>query len=66
MALDWERQAVIDELTQDISQGIYDNNYQELKQVLDTSDACTEVDRQRLVQFWLARQRERGRDSTAE
>lgn len=66
MALDWERQAVIDELTQNISQGTYDNNYEQLKLVLHTSDACTEADRQRLVQFWLARQRERGRGSAGE
>ncbi len=61
MALDWERQAVIDELTQRINQGAFDDGYKDLKRVLDRSDALTEPDRQRVIQYWLAKQREAGR-----
>ncbi len=60
MALDWERQVVIDELTQRINQGAFDAGYDALKRTLDDSDVLTEADRQRLIQFWLAKQRERG------
>jgi hypothetical protein len=60
MALDWERQAVVDELTQGITQGAYDDDYEKLRQVLEASDALTGDDRQRVLQFWLSKQRERG------
>ncbi|MGA9190572.1 MAG: hypothetical protein WBZ24_02485 [Anaerolineales bacterium] len=60
MALDWERQAVIDELSQRITQGAFDGAYDDLKRALDDSDALTESDRQRVIQYWLAKQREQG------
>jgi hypothetical protein len=63
MALDWERQAVIDELTQSITQGAFNDNYERLTQVLNASDALTELDRQRVIQFWLSKERERERGS---
>jgi hypothetical protein len=63
MALDWERQAVIDELTERINQGAFDDGYDELQRALDDSDALSEPDRQRVLQFWVAKQRERGRRS---
>lgn len=61
MALDWERQAVIDDLTERINQGAFDDAYEDLKQALADADALDERDRQRVVQFWLAKQREKGR-----
>lgn len=63
MALDWERQAVIDDLTERINQGAFDDAYEDLKQALADADALDERDRQRVVQFWLAKQREKGRSA---
>jgi hypothetical protein len=63
MALDWERQAVIDELTERINQGAFENNYGDLKRALEESDALSEPDRQRVLQFWVAKERELGHGS---
>ena len=63
MALDWERQAVIDELTQRINQGEFVDAYDALKQALADADALDERDQQRVVQFWLAKQREQSQNA---
>jgi hypothetical protein len=58
MALDWERQAVIDELSERINKGAFKDGFDDLKRALDESDALTETDRQRVLQYWVAKQRE--------
>lgn len=62
MVQEWERQAVIDELTERIDRGEFVGGYEALKAILEGSDALTERDRQRVMQFWVSKEREIGRN----
>lgn len=51
---------MIDELTERINRGEFGGDYEALKETIEDSDALTERDRQRVMQFWVAKERERG------
>lgn len=61
MAQDWEKQAVVQEFTERITDGEYSGEYEQLKSELENAAILTERDRQQLVQYWLSKERESGR-----
>jgi hypothetical protein len=61
MPEEWERQAVLHELTERITTGEFGGNYDGLKRAIEQSGALDERDQQKLVQYWLSKERERGR-----
>ncbi len=60
MAQDWERQAVLQELTEKITEGEFADSYEELKAALEASPLLSGRDRQQLLQYWLSKERESG------
>lgn len=61
MPQDWERQAVVQELTEQITDGDFAGEYERLKTALDNAALLSERDRQQLIQYWLSKERESGR-----
>lgn len=59
MSTDWERQAVVEELTERITDGEFAGDYEHLKQVVERADLLSERDRQQLLQYWVSKERER-------
>lgn len=60
MAEDWERQAVLQEITERITEGEFAGEFDILKAVLDETPLLTEWDRQQLLQYWVSKEREGG------
>lgn len=60
MAEEWERQAVLQEITERITEGEFAGAYDDLKDELDSAQLLTERDRQQLLQYWVSRERESG------
>lgn len=61
MAQDWERQAVLQELTERITAGDFAGSYDQLRAALEAASLLSERDRQQLLQYWLSKERESGR-----
>lgn len=59
MGADWERQAVVEELTEKITEGVFAGDYEGLKSAVERADLLSERDRQQLLQYWVSKERER-------
>lgn len=60
MAEDWERQAVLQEITERITEGEFAGEFDDLKAALDETPLLNERDRQQLLQYWVSKEREGG------
>jgi hypothetical protein len=63
MPADWERQAFRQELTEKITDGVFNNDYDGLTEAMAQTDLLTERDRQQLLQYWMAKEREQNPDA---
>lgn len=59
MGTDWERQAVVEELTERITDGEFAGDYERLKRTVERADLLSERDRHQLLQYWMSKERER-------
>ncbi|MDX1616452.1 MAG: hypothetical protein R3300_19235 [Candidatus Promineifilaceae bacterium] len=66
MGTDWERQAVVEELTEKITEGEFAGDYEQLKAAVERADLLSERDRQQLLQYWISKEREREQQKGAE
>ena len=64
MPADWERQAFRQELTEKITDGAFSGDYDGLKEAMDQTNLLTERDRQQLLQYWMAKEREQDANSS--
>jgi hypothetical protein len=62
MAEEWERQAVIQELTERITQGDFAGAFDALTGEIDAVGFLDDRDRQQLLQYWMSTERERKAD----
>ncbi|MGA9531741.1 MAG: hypothetical protein WBR18_03405 [Anaerolineales bacterium] len=60
MAEEWERQVVIQELTERITNGDFAGAFDSLTQEIDAVGFLDDRDRQKLLQYWMSKERERG------
>ncbi|MFP3853284.1 MAG: hypothetical protein ACLFWD_03200 [Anaerolineales bacterium] len=63
MPADWERDAIRQELTEKITDGFFAGDYDGLKAAMEKTDLLSERDRQQLLQYWLAKERESGTEA---
>lgn len=63
MPADWERQAFRQELTEKITDGVFAGDYDGLKAAMEQTDLLSERDRQQLLQYWMAKEREQNADA---
>ncbi len=63
MPADWERDAFRQELTEKITDGVFAGDYDGLKQAMEQTDLLSERDRQQLLQYWMAKEREQNPDA---
>ena len=63
MPADWERDAYRQELTEKITDGVFAGDYDGLKEALEKTNLLTERDRQQLLQYWMAKEREQASDT---
>lgn len=61
MSHDWEKQAVVQEFTERISDGDFAGDYDRLKSDLDAAGILSDRERQQLLQYWISKEREAGR-----
>lgn len=61
MPQDWEKQAVVQDFTERITNGDFAGDYQRLKTELDGAGLLSERERQQLLQYWVSKEREAGR-----
>lgn len=66
MAADWEKEAVVQELTERITAGDFAGDFDALKQAVEVSDLLSERDRQQLLQYWVSKERERKKSEDAD
>lgn len=66
MAADWEKEAVVQELTERITAGDFAGDFDALKQAVEASDLLSERDRQQLLQYWVSKERERKKSEDAD
>lgn len=59
MTADWERQAVVEDLTERITDGEFAGAYDELNEAVERAEVLSDRDRQQLLQYWVAKERER-------
>ncbi len=59
MTADWERQAVVEELTERITEGEFAGAYDALKEAVERAEVLSDRDRQQLLQYWVSKERER-------
>lgn len=59
MTADWERQAVVEELTERITDGEFAGAYDELRKAVERAELLSDRDRQQLLQYWVSKERER-------
>lgn len=60
MPAEWERQAVIQELTERIKEGEFAGAFDSLTEAIDDFGFLDDRERQQLLQYWMATERERG------
>lgn len=60
---DWEREAFLQELTEKITDGVFAGDYDGLSAAMAKTDLLSERDRQQLLQYWMAKERESGADA---
>ena len=60
---DWEREAFLQELTEKITDGVFAGDYDGLNGAMEKTDLLSERDRQQLLQYWMAKERESGTEA---
>jgi hypothetical protein len=58
MPADWERAAVLEALTERITEGDFSGDYDRLSRTLAAEPLLSERERQQLLQYWMSKERE--------